>query len=112
MKELKNIRKSNELTNKEKELIKLIDKNQTRLNRWIDFELELRMLKTKDSILSKLKHDIMTLALSEKFGDNNEIFIENTKTSFYEEIDELLEYDEKLYNKLFKIVLFVEDYLM
>ena len=112
MKELKNIRKSNELTIKEKELLELIDKNQTRLNRWIDFELELRMLKTKDSILSKLKHSIMTLAVSEKFGDYNEIFIENTKTSFYEEIDELLEYDEKLYNKLFKIVLFVEDYLI
>lgn len=120
MKELRNIRKNiNKLGEKEQWIIEQMDKSQTKLLRWREIEFILRTFNADyvDNVeylwrISNINHDIMCLILEKECGVE-EIFIDNTKKDFYDCINELLNMDKNLlYDKLFKIVLFVEDYLI
>ena len=120
MKELRNIRKNiNKFGEKEQWIIEQIDKSQTKLLRWREIEFVLRTFNADyvDDVeylwrISNINHDIMSLILEKECGLIGEIFIDNTKEDFYNCINELLNMDKNLHDKLFKIVLFVEDYLI
>ena len=118
MKELRNLRNGYKLSELEKERIDIIDK-YTKINRWYDIEHTIMTLDTKCNLteedlnnISMIRHYIMVLSISKQFGEENENYLNNMKEFLYKEINDLYKNNNNLHFTLFKIVLFVEDYLI
>lgn len=87
--------------------------------RWTNFEYKLRYLlcelethtDRKDSfLLDAIKQAIIIFAMKDKFGETNEILLNNMKNDFYDSIQKLEEKHTDIQAQTFYIRLFMEDF--
>lgn len=93
------------------------ERNKTDHERWVRFEHDLRFLlcelqnetdRKDDFLMNDIKQAIIVFAMKEKFGERDEIFLENVKNSFYKAIQKIKERHSDI--QTFYIKLFMEDF--
>ena len=87
--------------------------------RYIEFEYVLRhlLMDLKDEVtkedlfsLKNIKQDIIVFLMKDKFTETNEIFLDNTKNDFYNEIERLEENHTNIKSQTKIIKSFMEDF--
>lgn len=98
---------------------KLPKQRKTAYHRFIEFEHALRFclaeLNDEESIsdywlLESLYNSIVIFAMKKRFNENNPVFLQNAKDTFYESLDHLIKRHPNIKGKLDIVKKFMEDF--